>query len=98
MLAALTIVLNLIDGILTLAVVFGGYALEANPLMEAVISRSSVEFMIYKLGLVSFGILLLWRLRHTHLAQAGIVSAVAVYGMLMIHHLKSVELLARLGS
>jgi hypothetical protein len=93
-LAAIIIVLNLYDAMVTLAVVESGLAVEANPLMRAPLSWGAGAFMITKVGLVSAGVLLLWRLRELRFATFGLVSLAAVYVLLGVYHVKSLSVLA----
>lgn len=89
-------ILNLIDGVLTIALVHGGLATEANPLMEMpLMTWGPTGFMIVKLSLVSCGVALLWRFRHRRSAMVALGSLAAVYGLLAMYHVKSVNVLAR---
>jgi hypothetical protein len=94
--AVLILVLNLVDGMLTLAVVQGGLAAEANPLLDAALTQGGAAwFMAVKLALVSLGVGLLWRLRHRRSALIALASGAAVYsGLLITHHARSVSALA----
>lgn len=80
------LVLNLIDGVLTLVWVEFFQAGEANPMMRDLIQSSAVLFMGAKLTLVSLGTLFLWRLRHNVLAVVSLFLAFfAYYWVLLIH-------------
>jgi hypothetical protein len=81
------LVLNLIDAVCTLLVVTAGLAVEANPLMARLLQGGTVPFMIGKQGLVSAGVLVLWRLRSNRLAVAGLMAALPVYCLLVLYHL-----------
>lgn len=90
------ILLNLLDGVLTLAIVYGDLAVEANPLMDvALTSWGSTWFMTVKLALVSLGVTLLWRNRHRPTAVFGLGSMAGVYAVLALYHVQSVSALAR---
>ena len=89
----ITLFLNLADAILTLAVVQSGLAVEANPLMEVLISSSPLLFMFAKLGLVSLGVLLLWRLRERLSAVIGSMGAFSVYNLVVMYHIHSLATL-----
>lgn len=52
---ATVLVLNGLDGILTLVWIFGGYATEANPLMDHLLRLHPVAFITVKLDLVGLG-------------------------------------------
>ncbi len=89
-LAAALLVLNLLDGMITLAVVYSGVGIEANPLMAAVLSAGPVWFMLAKTGLVSLGVLLLWRLRHCRAAGLAVASMTGVYTYVFFgYHIES---------
>lgn len=88
--AGAVVVLNLFDAMFTLFYTHVGMATESNPLMLQVLSASPIVFMLAKLGLVSLGVMLLWRLRHHRTAVAGLVAASGAYVMLVIYHLSAV--------
>ena len=94
--AAMVLVLNLLDGVLTLGVTEAGVAVEANPLMDRPLaSWGAVGFMAVKCALVSLGVLLLCRLRHHRLAAAAIGTSGLVYLLLLAQHARSMEAIAR---
>jgi len=93
--AVCVLLLNLFDGVLTLALVTSGLAEEANPVMAELIGRGAVQFMAYKMALVSLSILLCWRLRHARIACFAIYGTCATYSLLAIYHFKSIGALAR---
>lgn len=84
--------MNLLDGIFTLAAVQVGAASEANPLMGLPLQLGSVWFIIAKTGLVSAGVLMLWRARHRGLAQGGLVALTLVYGAVLVYHVSALGL------
>ncbi len=92
--AAVLLVFNLLDGVLTLGVIELGLATEANPRMAAPLALGSLPFMAAKLALVSLGVVLLWNHRRQRLASAAILAGAAVYGLIVCHHLESVERIA----
>ncbi|MBW1806789.1 MAG: hypothetical protein JRJ87_01255 [Deltaproteobacteria bacterium] len=89
---ATTIILNVIDGILTIMWVFSGRATEANPLMSQLIEANPVLFISVKMALVFLGTILLWRLRQRALAVIGIFVAFMVYYAVLIYHLSEMNL------
>ncbi len=93
--AATVLILNLLDGILTLALVQGGLASEANPLMNELLGHGAVFFMLFKIVLVSLSVLLLWRLQQLRIACIAMYGALATYGLIAIHHFQSVDILVR---
>lgn len=94
---AVVVVLNLLDAMFTLVYTHAGLASESNPLMDHVLAASPVLFMVAKLGLVSLGVLLLWRLRSHRAARFGLVATGAAYVVLLGYHLSAVDRLAQLG-
>lgn len=84
---ALTLVLNLLDGIFTLFAVRTGLAVETNPLMNELLARGPMSFMLGKVAMVSLGVLVLWRLRRLRMAVVGSYTALAVYGGIFVWHL-----------
>jgi hypothetical protein len=92
---AVVLVLNLVDAILTLFWVGTGFATEANPLLSELVMRHPVGFAVVKLGLVSLGSLLLWRLRRRPLAVIGIFGGFLAYYLLLLHHLSFLSLVLR---
>jgi hypothetical protein len=96
--AAALLILNLLDGIFTLAAVHAGAASEANPLMAASMSWGSLHFILIKTALVSAGVLLLWRRRNRALAVAGLYAVTALYAGVLAYHLSAIGLwTSRLG-
>lgn len=88
--AGAVVVLNLLDAIFTILYTHVGLATESNPLMHTVLNAHPVVFMLAKLGLVSLGVLLLWRLRHRRSAVAGLFAVSTAYAMLLFYHLSAV--------
>ncbi len=93
MMAAAILILNLIDGVVTLAVVHAGAAEEANPLMALSLNWGNVEFMMIKLGLVSLGVALLWRMRYNRYAAVAMTSLAAIYSLVFVYHFRSMHIL-----
>jgi hypothetical protein len=94
---AAIVILNLLDAMFTLVYIRSGVATESNPLMDQALTASPVLFMIAKLGLVSLGVLLLWRLRDHRAARFGLVATSTVYMTLLVYHLSGVERMTTLG-
>ncbi len=84
------IVLNALDGILTIIWVESGMATEANPLMDVLLSKSPVLFICVKMLLVCLGVILLWRLRAKAFALASIYLCFMVYSLVFFYHLHGV--------
>ena len=95
--AVAILLLNLLDAMMTIAVVYGDLATEANPLMAAPLdSYGAVGFMIIKLALVSLGVALLWRFRERRTAIFALGSLAGVYVLIALYHVRSAQLLAKL--
>lgn len=90
-----TLVMNLIDMILTITLVNNGLADEANPVMAAAFVGGAPGFGLAKLALVTFGAFVLWRHRARPLASFGIGVVFCAYAATMIYHLKSLEILSQ---
>jgi len=82
------LVLNLIDGVLTLIWVDYFQAQEANVMMRDLIQSSGLLFMIVKLTLVSLGTLFLWRRRSNPLAVISLFLAFFSYYLVLLFHLE----------
>lgn len=80
------LVLNLFDAVCTFIWVTMGYAKEANPLMDYIISTHPPAFILYKVTIVSLGVLLLWRLRDQLFCRIATIPALAVYAAVGIIH------------
>ncbi|MEN8177868.1 MAG: DUF5658 family protein [Pseudomonadota bacterium] len=80
------ILLNTLDGILTIGWVEMGRATEINPLMDQLISIHPVLFMAIKMLLVCLGVLLLWRFRYKTMAVASLYLCFTAYSILILYH------------
>jgi hypothetical protein len=89
--AVVVLLFNLLDAALTLLWTTAGVATEANPLLAPILERSPVEFMAIKVALVTFGVLLLWRLRWRQSARTAMVAGALAYSALVVYHLSNVD-------
>jgi hypothetical protein len=89
---------NVVDASFTIIYTDLGVAREANPLLGPALEDSPLLFMLIKLGLVSMGVALLWRLRHRRAAVIGLVASAAAYSWLVAYHLSAVSHLAAVAS
>lgn len=80
------IVLNVLDGLLTLFWVYTNRAVEANPFMAVLIDAHPVLFMGLKIALVHLGSIILLRNCHRSLARVCAVVACSFYGALIVYH------------
>jgi hypothetical protein len=81
------LVLNLIDALLTLFWVHAGLAVEANTLIDELVSEHALLFVLVKLSLVGMGSWLLWRRRESPLAVVGIFVAFVTYYLILLYHI-----------
>lgn len=89
-----TVLFSLIDAVLTMAVVLAGLAIEANPLMAALLHHGPIWFVLGKTALVGGGVAVLWRFRRRPLALPGAAFACGCYAVVLVHHGRSVTVLA----
>ncbi len=87
-----TLVLNLLDAVLTLIWIARGAATEANPLLAELAHQRPVLFVVVKTALVSLGSLLLWRLRKRPVAVVAVFACFLSYYLLLLYHLQAMEL------
>lgn len=80
------LVLNLLDGLFTLAFLQAGVAEEANPLMRMAYEHSPAAFMGIKLALVNAGAAMLWMNRGTLAARAALGGGVLMYAAIVAYH------------
>lgn len=95
LLLSITLFLNLIDAVLTLALVDLGLAVEANPIMDYFLQVGPLAFMLAKLALVSLGVGTLWHFRRYPMALFGTLCVFGIYSMLLAYHTRSVFLLVQ---
>ena len=88
-----TLFFNLVDAVLTLALVTAGLAVEANPVMAYFLELGPIAFMVAKLSLVSVGVGVLWYFRRYQLALAGTLAVFGIYTLLIAYHTRSILVL-----
>ena len=81
----LVFVLNVADAIFTSFVVSSALAVEANPLMGAVLQYGIAPFVIVKLNVIFVSILVLWRYRHKKITQIGTGICLLTYIFLILY-------------
>jgi hypothetical protein len=86
------LILNVIDAVMTVAWIYSGHAVEANPLIAGLAHEQPVIFVLVKTVLVSLGSWLLWRQRRQPLAVVAIFGVFLAYYFLVIYHLKALDL------
>lgn len=86
------LVLNVIDAVMTVAWIYAGRAVEANPLLADLAHSQPILFVLVKTTLVSLGSWLLWRRRRQPLAVVAIFGVFLAYYFLVVYHLEALEL------
>ncbi len=86
------LVLNLVDGVLTMVWIATGVAEEANPLLADLVNEQPVLFMAAKTALVGLGSLLLWWRRKRPMAVVAIFICFVAYYLLLLYHLSFMQL------
>ncbi len=82
------LLLNGADALMTLAVVRRGHAVEANPIMAALLDHGDVPFLLAKAGLVTVGVAVLWAFRQRPLSLVGAGVACGTYVLVLVQHLR----------
>ena len=91
------ILLNAIDGVLTIVWIETGHFSEANPLMGLLLSANPVLFISVKMLLVCLGIMLLWRYRDSVLAVISIFFCFSVYCYVLTFHINAWNIVKLIG-
>ena len=86
------LILNVIDAVMTVAWIYAGRAVEANPLLADLAHSSPITFVLVKTTLVSLGSWLLWRQRRQPLAVVAIFGVFLSYYFLLLYHLEALDL------
>ena len=81
------LILNMLDGVLTIAWIGSGRATEANPLMDVLLAANPILFMIVKTLLVYLGVLLLWQHRNKMTAVVSLYLCFFAYTCVFLYHL-----------
>lgn len=76
---------NLCDLLLTMRLVASGQATEANGVMRYFLHSGSLAAGVFKLGLVSGAVVLLWRLRHRGVVLRVTAALVVVFTALVVY-------------
>lgn len=86
--------MSLLDGLLTLAELGSGIALESNPVMAAVFALHPYAALVFKVCVVALASGMIWQWRRHQIVLAAAVIGLAVFTGVVAHHLDS---LWRLG-
>ena len=76
---------NVCDFLLTRTAISMGRATEANGVMSYLLSVGTVSALVFKLGIVSVGVLVLWRLRKNRGVLLAATLLAAVFGALVLY-------------
>ena len=94
LLLAELLVLNVADLALTRYAMWLGFATESNGIMDYFLRAGTLQALLFKVGIVSLGALLLWRLRVYTIAtvaaalMAGVFAAVVAYQVFWVLSLR----------
>lgn len=91
------VMLNAIDGVLTIIWIETGRFSEANPLMDLLLSTNPVLFISVKMLLVSLGTMLLWRCRDSGLAVISIFVCFTAYCYVLTFHFNALNIVLLTG-
>lgn len=87
------LVLNLLDGLFTLAFLQLALAEELNPLMRAAWNDSPLTFMALKLGVVQLGVWILWLHEELRIVRLAVLLAFGLYAGVVLYHLSFLAVL-----
>ena len=88
------LILNVVDLALTRYAMWLGFATESNGIMDYFLRAGTLPALLFKVGIVSLGAILLWRLRVYTVATvaaalvAGVFAAVVAYQVLWVVSLR----------
>lgn len=91
------VLLNAIDGVLTIVWIETGHFIETNPLMDLLLSTNPVLFISVKMLLVCLGIVLLWRCRDSGFAVISIFFCFTAYCYVLTFHFNALNILLLTG-
>ena len=91
------VLLNAVDGVLTIIWIETGQFTEANPLMDMLLSTHPVLFISVKMLLVCLGILLLWRRRDNAFAVVSIFVCFSAYCYVLTFHFNALSIVLQTG-
>ncbi|HJW74526.1 MAG TPA: DUF5658 family protein [Thermoleophilia bacterium] len=77
--------LNLWDLVLTRHALQSGLASEANSLMNALLGVGWLPAIVFKIGVVSLGVVVLWKYRHHRLAVSATVALMVFYCFVVLY-------------
>ena len=87
-------VFNVADLVLTYDALNAGRAEELNPFMNALFAWGLAPVVLYKVGVVSAGLLALWLLRRHRLVLYTTAALAVLFGLLVVYHMVGLWLYA----
>lgn len=77
--------LNLVDLLLTREALARGVAVEANRVVGYFIDVGPLAAVAFKIGVVTFGVVVLWRLRRHRITLVGTALITGVYALIVVY-------------
>jgi hypothetical protein len=81
----LVLILNILDAGLTSFVVSNAMAVEANPIMGAILEYGIVPFVVVKLSVILLSLKVLWIFKDRKITQIGTGICIACYSCLILY-------------
>jgi hypothetical protein len=87
-------VFNTADFVLTADALRAGRAEELNPLMDALFGLGLLPVALYKIGVVTAGLVALWLLRRHRIALIAAAALAVLLGLIVVYHIVGLWLYA----
>ena len=81
----LVLILNILDAAFTSFVVSNALAVEANPIMGAILEYGIVPFVVVKLGVIVLSLKVLWKFKDRKITQIGTGICITCYSCLILY-------------
>ena len=81
----LVLILNILDATFTSFVVSNALAVEANPIMGAILEYGIAPFVVVKIGVILLSLAVLWKYKDRKMTQIGTGICVICYSCLIIY-------------
>ena len=81
----LVLILNILDAALTSFVISNAMAVEANPIMGAILEYGIVPFVVVKLSVILLSLKVLWIFKDRKIAQIGTGICIVCYSCLILY-------------
>ena len=89
----LVLILNILDATFTSFVVSNALAVEANPLMGAILDLGIAPFVVVKLGIVIVSLKILWKYKNRNITKIGTGICLVIYILLISYFLYNFSVL-----